>query len=308
LSDINAAIDGLVFTPTILYTGPASIWAKINDMGFTGAGGPLTAEATVGITVNPAPPLAPTAGDFSASVAEDAVVTLGGWNFTDLNGDAAQSITITGLPTNGTLFVDANGNNQVDAGEAVVLNDEISWTDAVTTPIVKYLGDADYFGPDSLSYVVTDTTAMTGAAPDDEGTVSIDVTPVNDAPTITLPAPQTVTGGAIELSTLNGNAIVFDDIDAGIGEVGVRLKATNGTLTLASVAGLTMVIGDGTDDVDVAFFGTLSDIHAAVDGLIFTANPLYTGPATIWTKINDMGYTGAGNVLVAEATLNLNVV
>ena len=127
-------------------------------------------------------PAAPVAGNFQVSVNEDTVVTLSAWNFTDANGDAAQSIAITNLPGHGTIFNDANGNNQIDAGEAVVVNTAISWADAVTAPKVKYLGAANFNGSDSLTYVVKDTTGLQGSTPAQTGTASISIAAVNDAP------------------------------------------------------------------------------------------------------------------------------
>src|SRR5262249_1372524 len=54
MADINAALDGMFFTPTNNYSGPASLTVTTNDQGNTGAGGPQSDTDTVAITVNPA--------------------------------------------------------------------------------------------------------------------------------------------------------------------------------------------------------------------------------------------------------------
>ena len=54
MDDINAALDGLTFTPNTNYTGSAAT-AKIttSDLGHTGSGGAKTDTDTVAIIVNP---------------------------------------------------------------------------------------------------------------------------------------------------------------------------------------------------------------------------------------------------------------
>ena len=61
---INAALNGMRYTPAADYNGPAQLDISVNDMGNTGSGGPQTASASIAITVQavndppviPAPP------------------------------------------------------------------------------------------------------------------------------------------------------------------------------------------------------------------------------------------------------------
>jgi autotransporter-associated beta strand protein len=56
LADINAALDGLTFTPEFDHSGPAGLTITTNDQGNLGTGGPLSATDSVSITVtNPVP-------------------------------------------------------------------------------------------------------------------------------------------------------------------------------------------------------------------------------------------------------------
>ena len=156
-------------------TGTADITVRATDTGG------LWVEDTFRVTVTATPPnQAPVAGNFVASLNQDSIVKLAGWNFTDADGDSAQSIQITKLPDHGTLFKDVNNNNILDTGEAVSLNQVITWADAFTNQSVKYKGGATYSGPDSVKYVVTDTVGATGT---EQGIASITViNTVNDAP------------------------------------------------------------------------------------------------------------------------------
>ncbi len=53
--NINAALDGVSFSPTLSYNGPASIHVVTDDQGNTGSGGALTDDDTVDILIEPAP-------------------------------------------------------------------------------------------------------------------------------------------------------------------------------------------------------------------------------------------------------------
>ena len=52
ISAINAALNGLTFTPTPSYSGSASVRIVTNDQENTGSGGALEDDDTVNITVN----------------------------------------------------------------------------------------------------------------------------------------------------------------------------------------------------------------------------------------------------------------
>ena len=122
----------------------------------------------------------------------------------------------------------------------------------------------------------------------------------NDAPSITVPttpaARTTLEDTAITLSIANGNAIVITDPDSFLndGDVQVTLTATNGTLALSgtpAALGLTLTFNDiyGIQDYNGAdgtmrIRGSLSEINAALNGLVFTPStdvndPLGTGIA-----------------------------
>jgi Ca2+-binding RTX toxin-like protein len=120
--------------------------------------------ATVALTVTPVND-PPEAGDDAAVTDEDAAVpidVLG--NDTDADGDVLTPTVVAG-PQHGTAEVLADGT-------------------------IRYVPAANYHGPDSFTYKVSDGTADSNVA-----TVSVTVRPVNDAPMATVeldaPAPRT---------------------------------------------------------------------------------------------------------------------
>ena len=59
------------------------------------------------------------------------------------------------------------------------------------------------------------------------------------------------------------------------------LGDVTGTLTLSTFAGLTFTLGDGDDDSQMTFTGTLVDVNAALDGLLYRPTYGFSGAATV---------------------------
>ena len=115
---------------------------------------------------------------------------------------------------------------------------------------------------------------------------TITVNAANDGPVNTVPVPQgTASNTPLTFSSGNGNQISVADIDAGASSIQVTLTATNGTLTLSGISGLNFgcggCAGDGTADATMTFQGTLTDVNNALNGLTFTPNVGYSGPASL---------------------------
>src|SRR6185295_2664883 len=105
-------------------------------------------------------------------------------------------------------------------------------------------------------------------------------------------------------SSANGNAISIADVDAGGSNVQVTLAATNGVLTLAGTAGLT-VSGNGTGTVTVT--GTLTNINTAINGLVFQPTGNFSGSANLTVTTNDQGNTGSDGALGDVDTVAITV-
>jgi len=119
-----------------------------------------------------------------------------------------------------------------------------------------------------------------------------------------VPGPQNIPlNASFVFSVATGNAIFISDVDAGSDPEQVTLKATDGTLTLNGTSGLTFSVGDGTDDPQMTFTGSIANINAALEGMKNLA--LGTGVITITT--NDLGHNGIGGPLSDTDTIQITV-
>ncbi|WP_186289687.1 cadherin-like domain-containing protein [Methylomonas koyamae] len=148
---------------------------------------------------------------------------------------------------------------------------------------------------DGVLAAVTGTKAMTGIA-------------VNDAPVINVVSARTTNEDVVKrFSAWIGNAITISDADAGSSNLEMTISATNGTVTLGGLVGLTFSVGDGTADTTMTFRGTLAAINTALDNIDYMPDPNYSGPGGMQFTLNDLGNTGTGGGLVVTATQVITV-
>ena len=149
---LGAPVGGTVaYTPNPGFDGADSFTYEICDATA------LCDSATVTITVDPVDD-PPVANDDTAGTGEDTPVIIDvAVNDTDPDGNLdPTSVTITGPATNGSTAIDP------------------------VTGAITYTPDADYTGPDSITYQICDTTPGTPLC--DTATIGLDVTAVNDLP------------------------------------------------------------------------------------------------------------------------------
>ncbi|MGH1454785.1 MAG: Ig-like domain-containing protein [Paracoccaceae bacterium] len=138
--------------------------------------------------------MGPTAGDDTATVDEDGSVDIPVLlNDTDPEGDP---LTVTSATAdNGTVTVNPDGT-------------------------LEYTPDPDYNGPDTITYVVED-----GQGGSDTGTVTVTVTPVNDAPVAEDDADTTLEDNAVVVDVLGNDS----DVDGDTLTVTSATDGANGT-------------------------------------------------------------------------------
>jgi CSLREA domain-containing protein len=267
----------LTYTTAPNANGSAAITLIARDDGGTANGGQDT-SATQTFTINVTPVNdPPVAQDKAVTVTEDFFRWLIPLEAVDQENVTLTFSVVSG-PTHGTLT--GTGSSR------------------------SYTPAANYVGPDSFTFKATDPQGADSRI----ATVSITVTPVNDAPVNTVPGSQATDQNAtLVFSAASSNAVSVADVDAGTDPLRVTLTATNGRLTLGGTANLAFTTGDGADDAAMAFAGTINDLNAALAGLAFKPNAGFVGSASLQITTNDQGSTGAGGALTDTDFVQITV-
>ena len=239
----------LIYTPNAGYNGSDSFTFQVSD------GSLASAPATVFLTIKPVND-APTAAGQSVTTDEDAAksIMLGGL---DVDGDSL-IYTIVAGPLHGSL-----------SGAA---------------PNLIYTPNADYNGPDSFTFRVSDGSLTSNLA-----TVSITIAPVNDAPTASDDAYTTAEGAPLTVS-LPG--VLGNDADVEGDNLSALLLngPAHGTLSLNAN-------GSFTYTPDLHFSGTDLFTYQVSDGRLASA------PATVTLTVHSSG----GASLQADAGVDQTV-
>jgi hypothetical protein len=119
LAAINAALNGLKYTPNLNFFGSDSLTITVSDQGNTGGGGPLTDTHTIDITVNPVND-APTAinSSFTTKQNQPLVVSAPGilTGATDPEGTPLSAILVTDVPAGTGTLMFTGGNMAGNGG------------------------------------------------------------------------------------------------------------------------------------------------------------------------------------------------
>ena len=233
-SPINGAVTmvgaNVTFTPAANFSGTASFQYTVTD-------GTVTAAATVMIDVGGAND-APVAADDTAAAQEDTPLAIAGTALVANDTDPeAQTLTVTAV---------ANAAN----GTVALAGGTVTFTPA-----------ADYSGPASFDYTVSD-----GAA-SDTGHVTIDVAPVDDAPVANDDTSTTPEDTALQLTS---SALTANDTDV-----------------------------DGPSLAVTAVFGAVNGTVVLAGGIAtFTPAASYSGPASFQYTVSDGTSTDTGAVAI----------
>ncbi|MCE9605259.1 MAG: cadherin repeat domain-containing protein [Planctomycetia bacterium] len=290
--DINAALNGLTFMPTLDFAGTATLGVVSNDLGYSGTGGPQTTSSNISITVTPVndhtPTMTSNGGGASANVSAAE-------NTTSVTTVAASDAD---LPTPSLNYSISGGT---DAGRFMI-DGATGALSFVVAPDFEAPADSD--GDDVYQVIVraSDGTFFTTQ------TIFVTVTNVNEPAIITLPSAQaTNEDTALVFSTAGGNAIAVADPDAAGLPLQMTLAGTNGSISLSGTSGLTFLVGDGTDDALMIFQGTSAAMNAALNGAAFHPTANFYGAAQLQVSVDDLGHNGSGPAQITTATLSLAV-
>jgi large repetitive protein len=249
----------LTFNPAQDYNGPVPVITYTAS-----AGGAELASATATITIN-AVNDPPTSTNASITMAEDTnrLLVIGNFGvFSDVDGDNLSAIKITSLPAAGVLEYH-NGSVWVE----VTANQEITVAD-ITANKLRFTPASDAFGSPytTIGFEVSDGTVFSSG----NYTLTVNVTPVADAPVNTVPGAQTVNG----YETLALNTLSVDDADDDI--TNVKLSVGYGTLA-ATVSGSGSMTGTGTAASPLTLSGSKTEINAMLASVVYTPNSGFSG-------------------------------
>jgi hypothetical protein len=305
LANLDSGLNGLVYTPTSGFHGSDSLHLSLTDPGDS-----LTGTGTVALTVN-----APTAPTITAPTTTIVVTENSNVVFSSTKGDAitftdsfagSNADTLTLIVSEGTLTLGSTTNVTITGNGSSSLT--VSGTVANLNSAVNgltYTPSSNFIGSDSLKISLADAgDSLTGST-----SVSLSVTSPTQPPTVTDPSTATVNeNSSLTFSSSDKDAIDISDPDATSTSDSLTLTSTHGTLRLATTSGLKVTSGANRSS-SLTVTGTLANLNAALNGLIFTPTSRYTGTATITIGVKDSGdgLSGSGSVTVTVARVGRGV-
>ncbi|MFM5162626.1 retention module-containing protein [Aeromonas rivipollensis] len=213
------------------------------------------------------------------------------------NGPEQVRVTIAGVPDGAEIRLPSGVTGTVvDLGGGVW---QVTTTGGKLAAVELVTNDAN----GTLDLKVTAQSLDNGAlGPEVSGTIQVEVSPVNDAPINVLPTDPQV---AQEDKPFVIQGLQVKDVDAGSGNIEVRLSVTHGSLTVLNAAGVT-VTGDGSGSLLLS--GTLAQINALLSGGIdYLGNSNFHGNDALTMVTNDLGNTGSGGALGDTDVLPIEV-
>jgi hypothetical protein len=313
---INSTTGALTYTATNGTNGTATFSVTLSDNGSNTPPNSNTSGAqSFTITVNPpnaSPVITTTAGNLAytenaGAVAIDPGLTVTDSDNTDLTG-ATVAITAGFVSAQDTLAftnqLGITGNYNSGTGVLTLTGTTTVANYQTALRSVTYANSSDNpTASRTITFTATDGISTAGSA-----TRGIAITAVNDAPVNTVPGPQSTNEDTAKVfSGANSNQISVADVDAGANSIKITLTATNGTITLATTAGLVFITGDGTADATMMFTGTLTAVNTAMNGMSFTPTADFNGAASLQIVSDDQGNTGTGGPLTDTDTVNITV-
>lgn len=307
LANINnfIAANRLLYTPAANASGDVTLTININTTSVSDATTTVTLQVAA---VNDAPVISAPA---SITVTEDVSSVISGFSFTDVDA-GINIVTATFSVPSGTLSATTGMGVTVSGSETGELTLSGSLADInffVAANGVTFKTAQDATASVTLTVTLNDKGfSGSGGEKTDTKTVTLNVSAVNDAPVNNVPGAQTASQNiALGFNTANGNAISITDVDAGNGLMTVTLTATNGTLSLSSLSGITLLLGTGTNDGSMIFEGNRANINAALQTLSFKSGSSFLGAASLTIETNDNGNSGSGGAKTDVDTISINV-
>lgn len=339
ITDINNALDGMVYTPNLDFSGVDPLLITATDSF------PVTSQLTIEINVNSIndPPVANPDSFVVTEGSSNNLLAVGANDTPGPPNEAGQTIVIAGLSdaapntpgfqsaSFGTISIDPSGQSVTYTPARTDARGRIIGLNNLDQPPVGSFVPGDFYGMDSFQYIIRDngpnnpTSVLT--------TVSINVTPINDAPFVDVqPASQppgpdnnpnniqtsrTITMAEDSMQLLSNLVYVNDDA-AGQIEVrfttlrpGSKVFVDGASEAVVNAGGLNI---SGNDSNAVTVVGTPAAIRAAIADadskytpeLNFNEN-VGNGNEQLVIRAEDFGQEGGGTSLVSTGTINFDI-
>jgi hypothetical protein len=296
VANLNAALNNLTYAPAANYTGSDSLAISITDPGDN-----ESASKSVSISVNAYSPPAVTAPG-SANAPENGSLVFSSSNSISVadSGPGSGSDSLQLTVSHGTVTLSTTSGLTITAGAngsaTVTVTGSVANLNAALNGLT-YKPTSGYTGADSLAISIEDSLDHLSGS----GSVSISVNASNP-PSISAPtSARAQIGFPVVFSAASGNGIVITDTSAGSNVEELTVKATSGTLKLATTSGLTFISGSNNSS-SMTVEGTLANLNAALNGLSYT---LAAKAATVTLAYTDLGdnLSTTANIAVSSQTI-----
>lgn len=290
LTNLNAALNTLVYTPNAGFTGPDTLQILLTDPGDR-----LTASASVPITVNSPPAIT---APQSVSLNEDSSFTFSG-TLGLVDGAVGPSDSLTLIASNGTLTLAStaglNFGTTSNDSSSITVTGTLANLNAALDGLV-YTPTRGFAGTDLLQMRVQDATDGLS----DSAGVQLVVNAVPHPIIVVPPANSINENGTYtfpQAPTVFFN--IIDPVASGTSDT-LTLSVADGTLTLGSTTGLTFFGGTFNNSSSIIVSGTLGNLDGTISKLVYTPTLNFTGTDTVKFSVTDQNdnLTGLASVAI----------
>ncbi|RDL34059.1 hypothetical protein DA090_18895 [Photobacterium damselae] len=258
----------------------------------------ITPENDAPINTVPSSPL---------SVNEDTPLLINSLRISDVDAnEGTGNMRVTLSAQSGTIsIVNSSGVSVTGDGSAsITIEGSLDAINAALTQGINYQGDLDFNGLDTITMTTNDNGNTGDPGPlEDIDSFQIEVKPINDPPVNHYPTALTTD----ENAALSITGLSISDPDSGSGLMTVQLTVSQGIISLASQAGVSVV---GNDSTKVTLSGSLTDINllfSQVDGVQYTPDNHYFGNDALVITTNDNGNLGDRGPLSDTDTIPITI-
>jgi uncharacterized delta-60 repeat protein len=253
--------------------------------------GSLLTTQALAITVTNLPDAPVVTAPPAATLLENTGIPIAGLSVSDVDGNLS---TVSLRVEHGSLALDLAGGATIVAGEqgssTITLGGNASELQAALASL-SYRSVRDFYGSDTLQVLATDATGLQSGA-----STAITITPINHLPEVNAPGSQaTLAGMPLEFRVEGNNPIFITDIDDIESTLRVTLTVNGGSLSIATVDGLTLAppLGVGADS-RLIIEGPMRAVNAALATLSFLPADDFFGETRLDLIVRDLTDPASG--------------